>query len=77
MEYFWETIETCVPPRVILGALQEAGFQSVERRVRMGILSEHDGMWQCTFVGECTKACPKHVDPAGAIQQYKLAGVGH
>src|SRR5689334_11681750 len=29
---------------------------------RMGILSEHDGMWQCTFVGECTKACPKHVD---------------
>jgi fumarate reductase iron-sulfur subunit len=42
---------------------------------RMGILSESDGMWQCTFVGECTKACPKHVDPAGAIQQYKLAGV--
>jgi len=44
---------------------------------RMGILSEHDGMWQYTFVGECTKACPKHVDPAGAIQQYKLAGVAH
>ena len=46
-------------------------------RERMGILSERDGMWQCTFVGECTKVCPKHVDPAGAIQQYKLAGVGH
>ena len=44
---------------------------------RMGILSEHDGMWQCTFVGECTKACPKDVDPAGAIQQYKLSGVAH
>jgi len=42
---------------------------------RMQILSEHDGMWQCTFVGECTKACPKDVDPAGAIQQYKLSGV--
>jgi len=41
---------------------------------RLQILSEHDGMWQCTFVGECTKACPKGVDPAGAIQQYKLAG---
>ena len=25
-------------------------------------------------MGECTKACPKQVDPAGAIQQYKLAG---
>jgi fumarate reductase iron-sulfur subunit len=23
-------------------------------------------------VGECTKVCPKHVDPAGAIQRYKL-----
>src|SRR5438552_10588427 len=39
---------------------------------RLEILSEHDGIWQCTFVGECTKVCPKHVDPAGAIQQYKL-----
>jgi fumarate reductase iron-sulfur subunit len=39
---------------------------------RMQILSEHDGIWGCTFVGECTKVCPKHVDPAGAIQRYKL-----
>jgi fumarate reductase iron-sulfur subunit len=23
-------------------------------------------------VGECTQACPKNVDPAGAIQRYKL-----
>jgi len=35
-------------------------------------LSDHDGIWGCTFVGECTRVCPKHVDPAGAIQQYKL-----
>jgi fumarate reductase iron-sulfur subunit len=39
---------------------------------RLEILSHHDGMWGCTFVGECTKVCPKNVDPAGAIQQYKL-----
>jgi fumarate reductase iron-sulfur subunit len=39
---------------------------------RMDILSQHDGIWGCTFVGECTEVCPKHVDPAGAIQQYKL-----
>ena len=44
---------------------------------RLEILSHHDGMWQCTFVGECTKACPKHVDPAGAIQQYKLTSATH
>jgi fumarate reductase iron-sulfur subunit len=39
---------------------------------RLDILSHHDGIWGCTFVGECTQVCPKHVDPAGAIQQYKL-----
>jgi len=39
---------------------------------RLAVLSEHDGIWGCTFVGECTEVCPKHVDPAGAIQRYKL-----
>jgi fumarate reductase iron-sulfur subunit len=39
---------------------------------RLEILSQHEGIWGCTFVGECTKVCPKHVDPAGAIQRYKL-----
>ena len=39
---------------------------------RLEILSQQAGIWGCTFVGECTKVCPKHVDPAGAIQQYKL-----
>jgi len=41
-------------------------------RERHSILSEHDGIWQCTFVGECSEVCPKNVDPAGAIQRYKL-----
>jgi fumarate reductase iron-sulfur subunit len=41
---------------------------------RMAILSHPEGIWGCTFVGECTKVCPKHVDPAGAIQQYKILG---
>ncbi|MFQ5926421.1 MAG: succinate dehydrogenase/fumarate reductase iron-sulfur subunit [Terriglobia bacterium] len=44
---------------------------------RMEVCTAHDGIWQCTFVGECTKVCPKNVDPAGAIQQYKLAAAAH
>jgi fumarate reductase iron-sulfur subunit len=40
---------------------------------RMAMLAHPEGVWGCTFVGECTKVCPKHVDPAGAIQQYKIA----
>jgi fumarate reductase iron-sulfur subunit len=39
---------------------------------RLDMLSQHEGIWGCTFVGECSKVCPKEVDPAGAIQQYKL-----
>jgi len=39
---------------------------------RMAILAHPEGVWGCTFVGECTRVCPKHVDPAGAIQQYKI-----
>ena len=39
---------------------------------RLDVLIEHEGVWGCTFVGECTRVCPKHVDPAAAIQRYKL-----
>jgi len=35
--------------------------------------ASNEGVWECTFVGECSEVCPKHVDPAGAIQQMKLA----
>jgi fumarate reductase iron-sulfur subunit len=40
---------------------------------RMDVLSQEDGVWACTFVGECSVVCPKGVDPAGAIQRYKVA----
>jgi len=39
---------------------------------RAAVLAHPEGIWGCTFVGECTRVCPKHVDPAGAIQQYKI-----
>jgi fumarate reductase iron-sulfur subunit len=40
---------------------------------RIEVLTAPEGVWACTFVGECSRACPKGVDPAGAIQQAKLA----
>jgi fumarate reductase iron-sulfur subunit len=43
---------------------------------RLELLSEHEGIWACTFVGECSTVCPKDVDPAGAIQRYKLSAAG-
>jgi demethylmenaquinone methyltransferase/2-methoxy-6-polyprenyl-1,4-benzoquinol methylase len=43
MDYFWDTIETCVPPEVILNALKDAGFPKATRSVTGGVLSEYLG----------------------------------
>ena len=39
---------------------------------RYPLIWSDEGIWDCTFVGECSAVCPKHVDPAGAIQSAKL-----
>jgi fumarate reductase iron-sulfur subunit len=39
---------------------------------RAEVVSSHEGIWECTFVGDCSRVCPAHVDPAGAIQQAKV-----
>lgn len=41
MEYFWETIDRCVPPERILAALEEAGFSTVERAVDLAVFSSY------------------------------------
>ncbi len=41
MDYFWDTIENCVPPDTILGSLREAGFEGVTRDVRGSVLSQY------------------------------------
>ena len=40
-------------------------------RERLKIMSQDEGVWSCTFVGYCSEVCPKHVDPASAIQLGK------
>ena len=41
MEYFWDTIEQCVPPETILSALREGGFLETRRRVTGAVLCEY------------------------------------
>lgn len=41
---------------------------------RLPALNSEEGVWNCTFVGYCSEVCPKHVDPAAAIQQCKVEG---
>lgn len=51
---------------------QDSRDQGAEERRE--VMFSQEGIWECTFVGECSEVCPKHVDPAGAIQQAKLDG---
>jgi len=39
--YYWDTIDSCVPPEAIVDVLQRSGFVDVDRRVFGGFLSEY------------------------------------
>jgi fumarate reductase iron-sulfur subunit len=60
------------PAAIALGQRYNLDSRDEGQGERLDVLSQHEGIWGCTFVGECTKVCPKNVDPAGAIQRYKL-----
>ncbi len=40
---------------------------------RAETVTSNEGIWDCTFAGACSRVCPKHVDPAAAIQQTKFS----
>ena len=44
MRYYWDTIESCVPPADILDALRSAGFTDVRRHVLNGMFSEYSAL---------------------------------
>jgi demethylmenaquinone methyltransferase/2-methoxy-6-polyprenyl-1,4-benzoquinol methylase len=41
VEYYWATIAECVPPEVILSALQSQGFRDVRRTTTGPLLSDY------------------------------------
>jgi demethylmenaquinone methyltransferase/2-methoxy-6-polyprenyl-1,4-benzoquinol methylase len=41
MRYYWDTIESCITPALILAALKAAGFVEVTRSVELGIFSQY------------------------------------
>lgn len=41
MKYYWDTIDRCVPPEVIVESLRRQGFIGVERQTLFGFLSEY------------------------------------
>lgn len=61
------------PAAIALGQRYNLDSRDQGSEERMDVISQHDGIWSCTFVGECSVVCPKDVDPAGAIQRYKVS----
>ncbi|MCL6552373.1 MAG: succinate dehydrogenase/fumarate reductase iron-sulfur subunit [Firmicutes bacterium] len=61
------------PAVLALAARYTLDSRDQGRADRHPVVAGPDGVWDCTFVGECTTVCPKDVDPAGAIQRLKLA----
>ena len=41
MEYYWETMDACVPPESVLAALRAAGLAQVGRAKLLGLFSEY------------------------------------
>lgn len=39
---------------------------------RLDLVDSYEGVWSCVFAGSCSRACPKGVDPAYAIQALKM-----
>ena len=49
-----------------------ADSRDAGRAQRMDVLNAQEGVWSCTAVGYCSEVCPKHVDPANAVNQNKV-----
>ncbi len=41
---------------------------------RLPAVTDGNGIWKCTHVGECSAVCPKNVDPNKAISKLKMMG---
>ncbi len=60
------------PAAIALARRYDLDSRDEGGRERMLTVIGNDGVWDCSFVGECSAVCPKGVDPAKAIQQTKF-----
>jgi len=60
------------PAAIALAKRYNADSRDGGQKQRAEVIASNEGVWECTFVGECSVVCPKHVDPARAIQESKI-----
>jgi len=78
MRYYWDTIDQCVEPKVVLDALKAEGFIEVSRSVKFALLTEYTATLPLDADGEAfrhrsTQSCCKL--PGGA--EYSVADASH
>lgn len=60
MQYYWETVDRCVPPAVVLDTLREVGFGTVQRTVQFGLLNEYSACRPVPAADGPDAACGSH-----------------
>lgn len=61
------------PAAITLAHRYNQDSRDAGRHQRQEVIASNEGVWECSFVGACSEVCPKSVDPAGALQQVKVA----
>ena len=60
------------PAAIALGYRYNRDSRDEGEAARWDGMHGSEGVWSCSYANECSEVCPKHVDPAMAIQQSKL-----
>lgn len=60
------------PALLALAHRYNADSRDQGKAERMALINAEEGVWGCTLVGYCSEVCPKHVDPAAAVNQNKV-----
>ncbi len=60
------------PAAIALGFRYNQDSRDEGEAERSEVLGSEKGVWACSYANECSEVCPKHVDPAAAINRSKL-----
>ena len=43
-QYYWDTIDSCVPAETVIASLATAGFRDIEHRLELGMFSSYTAL---------------------------------
>jgi succinate dehydrogenase / fumarate reductase iron-sulfur subunit len=65
------------PHSILRSARWVNDSRDTARSERLDIVADNLGLWRCHSIFNCQAACPKDLDPAGAITQLKRQALWH